>query len=1176
VLLLASLCWLTACGGGGNSGGGGGGGTTNPTFTLTAPTQITLQAGGTPQTFTIQVAPSTAEAIQLSFTTPPTGFQLYGNVSYTFPASTLNYDSPFYQLFSGTSVTAGQYSITVTATSGTESHSATIPVTVTPAAPFQLALSPAQLALTPGGVGTIQATISGSNLPSDFSMNLVTVPPGNEFDFPHINQLTNSTYTIQFAAPLDVTAFSSAPIYLLATASIGGANSTSAALLSLSVSQPFAPTAPLTRSNVVFGGDQPVGMVYDKARKLIFAAYGRLNQVVVYSSIGQHVVATIPVPQYEPGNLVPGTIDEAADGSQVYVGGATKITVIDPNSLQVVGTQAVPFLLPESNPFIGLVQPVALADGNVLIENFDHHVYLWNPNSGTITLNDPPEAAAGAFGQIQRSADYETAVMSNPLGLQAIRFSSGSDMWGAYDLNLDGGGAIAISPDGSQVASVCAYGYPPLIAAYDSSWNPIVTPNSRSGCIGANSPSYAIYSLDGRTLYIFAQGSEGITAAYDAQSFAPLGLVAAGDAPEMTVFQPFAIDETRLIYGTGGADYGYGLIVTDALHPAALAPDPNFANGTGTFPYAYPAPNLPFAVGDSPTSLGQTAANTVVGQGFDPDAVYGIYVGPPPGSPGSVQATGVSIVSDSQIGFTSPASNTPGPVNVTLTRSDGWSEVLPQALSYGPSLLGVDPNALAPQGGSTLNVYGYGIASGSASFDGSLVSVSNTGGPLGTTDVYYPVDMAMGETAAGTPGWGDFTFSNGTGSSTLHHAVQFLKSEQTYAMSGQPGPVIYDQAHQLLYVSNASANNVSVFDLATSAFLPPIAVGKGPAAMAIAPDDSVLAVLNVSDKTVSVIDLTQMKVVATWPALTAAEQAVSSNLQVIPAGVSAVEPHRVAVWFTQAPYFHFLDLASGSLSCAGVMGCDTTGTDLNPGFAPVGVASSPDGSKVFLYGGKASLALLDISQNLITQSHAMPGQGPELAVDGDANVYAQGLGSYDSQLSPLNMYGGQPFYFDADGQVEGGTPLSSWEVLNPSGSLMFVIEGQEIYAFDVRHGNVAMRIGLLGQNIDVNSLAIDETGTKLFLSTNSGLEIVDLYEAPLSIGSVTPASGAASTALTIRGSGFENGTTVNFGSTAAAVEFVDALTLHATVPSLSSGPKQVTVTNPDGSSYSFDAAFTVN
>jgi uncharacterized protein (DUF2345 family) len=84
-----------------------------------------------------------------------------------------------------------------------------------------------------------------------------------------------------------------------------------------------------------------------------------------------------------------------------------------------------------------------------------------------------------------------------------------------------------------------------------------------------------------------------------------------------------------------------------------------------------------------------------------------------------------------------------------------------------------------------------------------------------------------------------------------------------------------------------------------------------------------------------------------------------------------------------------------------------------------------------------------------------------------------------------------------------------------------------------------------------------------------------LFAAPLSVGSITPATGAAGTQITLRGSGFIEGTTARLNGTAAPVTFVDVDTLQLAVPSLPSGAVQIQLANPDGSTYSLDDAFTV-
>ncbi|HXH47938.1 MAG TPA: IPT/TIG domain-containing protein [Terriglobia bacterium] len=73
----------------------------------------------------------------------------------------------------------------------------------------------------------------------------------------------------------------------------------------------------------------------------------------------------------------------------------------------------------------------------------------------------------------------------------------------------------------------------------------------------------------------------------------------------------------------------------------------------------------------------------------------------------------------------------------------------------------------------------------------------------------------------------------------------------------------------------------------------------------------------------------------------------------------------------------------------------------------------------------------------------------------------------------------------------------------------------------------------------------------------------------LTISSVTPNSGgtAGGTVVTIAGSNFVSGATVSFGgSPASGVSFVNATQLKATTPAHASGPVNVAVTNPDGTS----------
>jgi hypothetical protein len=116
-------------------------------------------------------------------------------------------------------------------------------------------------------------------------------------------------------------------------------------------------------------------------------------------------------------------------------------------------------------------------------------------------------------------------------------------------------------------------------------------------------------------------------------------------------------------------------------------------------------------------------------------------------------------------------------------------------------------------------------------------------------------------------------------------------------------------------------------------------------------------------------------------------------------------------------------------------------------------------------------------------------------------------------------------------------------------------------------------------------LTTDENGQRLFAITssdgsaqNAGISVITLANVPLGIGTISPATGAASggTTLTIRGSGFQTGAMVMLGGKACTVAFKDMNTLSVVTPAVASGPQQMVITNPDGETISLDAAFTAN
>jgi hypothetical protein len=91
----------------------------------------------------------------------------------------------------------------------------------------------------------------------------------------------------------------------------------------------------------------------------------------------------------------------------------------------------------------------------------------------------------------------------------------------------------------------------------------------------------------------------------------------------------------------------------------------------------------------------------------------------------------------------------------------------------------------------------------------------------------------------------------------------------------------------------------------------------------------------------------------------------------------------------------------------------------------------------------------------------------------------------------------------------------------------------------------------------------------------NGVAYFQLAAVPLAVGTVTPATASAGGVIQVRGSGFVAGLTATIGGKAAACSVVDSETLSCTVPNLVAGATAISLTNPDGQTYSFENALVV-
>jgi DNA-binding beta-propeller fold protein YncE len=938
-------------------------------------------------------------------------------------------------------------------------------------------------------------------------------------------------------------------------------NNTAFLSLPLTVTVPSVSNTTPTRSTFFRTDASPTGIAYDHLRKLVFASVEILNEVVVLSAVDGHEVASIPV-------SFPGAIDVAADGSAVYVtnffvGGVTRI---DPDLLQVTGRFNVPSAVSGLSQPVGFLQLATLSNGKVIFlpnpgQAGFKPFYLWDPATTTFSQFGP-QTATPFIELISRNADHSKVLGS---GGEGFLYDVTTDTFSGPNPAFNDS---AIRPDGSQIVSLNFGVSPPTLTFYDVNLTPLATfPADALIDVGARLRLF--YSLDGKHLYVVPddgigaglQPSREVVCVFDTTSFTLEGVVPAFSFGVTSLFGSvtnFDLDETGMLFGATSGGVGF----LDLTTPTFLQePLPSF--------FASVQPNR--------ASVSQATAAQMGGAGFTQGNVA-VFFGAPPSSLQSLRATNVSVPSSNLVTFNIPP-GPPRPANVTLTRSDGFFEVIPDGISFGPIILSVDADSGSTTGGDSITITGYGLSGANTQvlIGGNAATITQVNG--GITGQTFPTERMTVKTPSGIAGKADVTVITPNGTATIPRGFQYLNSLQVHSLLGILDAVLYDRLHRRLYVTNQNHNRVEIFDLVGGTFLTPVNVGNAPTAIALTPDSSLLAVLNRVDKTVSVIDTANLALVATHPVLTAADQ--TPGCFGVPINITSAAPHRILANIACnanlfGGLFHLLNLDTGSLDCTGVAGCSANGTDINFQTGLAALASSSDSTKILLAtstGGGTALpvGVLDLTANTLTAGSAS--DASDAAVSADGESLAANFALLDSAAN-LRGFTAIESYADAGSQSQHNVV---GEKLNPSGSLLFYPQNSSVGIFDTHTGRLVRHIAL-PVTIPANSgaLALDETGTKMFLTTTTGIAIAQLDSLPLSIGHVNPVVGASGATVVIRGSGFQNGATVAFGATQAATTFIDAGTLNAVVPTLAPGVFRITIKNPDGSQYGADAAYTVN
>jgi hypothetical protein len=218
----------------------------------------------------------------------------------------------------------------------------------------------------------------------------------------------------------------------------------------------------------------------------------------------------------------------------------------------------------------------------------------------------------------------------------------------------------------------------------------------------------------------------------------------------------------------------------------------------------------------------------------------------------------------------------------------------------------------------------------------------------------------------------------------------------------------------------------------------------------------------------------------------------------------------------------------------------------------------------------------DVPTNSYSCNYAPQAYGAAFSSDGQAA--ASEFIFTDNDANVIGRVGRPDIYYYYSGILTGPSAIQPLEEpqFNASGSLYFMAYPSFVEIIDVQHAFLRMRFSLSETVSNTAApIAVDSGGRFIYLITNQGLTIVDLGEAPLSIGWVNPATAAPGTQVTVRGSGFNSSTTATVNGLAAAVSFTDENTLSLTIPGASAGPAVIVLTNSDGTTYTAATLLTV-
>ena len=1026
-------------------------------------------------------------------------------------------------------------------------------VASTPAG-FFFAAPVVELGIPIGGSGSLSFFTNSNNgaTPADYTVDLAVsgLPPGTTATVRPSTVIPGDSFTVTVTASANAPESQNVPITITGTPSAATAAATTQFTLDVT---PKPGSLPGNRTDFVSTGGTPYGVVYDRQLDLIFASNPTWNRVDVISNKTHLLQQSIPI-------RGPQAVDLSQDGSTLWIG---------TNSRQIFALNTTTF---------GLTRYMAPVIASGIRFN------TWEANTllaladGTLLINVSPIAGSGVYGNaIWNPATNQVTVLSDSSHFFSLRNGDGTKVYGTYyasgytnavyDVSTKAVTALPTLGQGAPVAAVNQDGSLILGAdnnLYDASGNLVGKLPSYLGATYYSTYGATVFSPDGKTLYQIGAGQNGsFIATVDVPTLSLTGVAPAlATLPNLVSETPvsttnLSVDNTAMLIGI--QTYGVGF------------EDATFFQNYGTTPKSQAAP-VAFTPNAGPLN-GGTAS---VPYGFF-DLIPDVWYGPNRGT--------ASLKSSNTLTVLSPPGNADGPVNLKYIYPSGAEAFTPQAFSYSAYPQYSILSGATPSGGVPGRISGYGMP---ADASGGSLTIGNNPATITTKVGQYPpytgeafpstyLDFTI---PAGTPGYADLAISTPIGNGTLPKAVFYAKSVTDYSIVDSATDVLYDPARQQVYLSGR--DHIDVFSLVSKQWLTPLkpaTLGSQSQfrGMALTPDGSQLLAANILDSSLGVINL-------------------DAPSQTFAIAITAAVPGGPGC-------------GTGPFAVAGLAG---NRAFVSSGLPP-GIGGCP-GNQILYFADLTSRTATTVASSQLPNAYVCGGNGSqsEATTDGTLAIVGGCLYSSISNAFALvnngaidylgvalsgdgNIAGFSNGFSDPSGNAVGGLarpvvqfpgmtvtpyPLNNYPSntllrprLNTTGSLYYWAYPNWFEIFDVQKGLLQLRFSLNEtiQNVET-PLAIDPSGRLVFLITEAGLTVVDLGTAPLSIGYLSSTIGTSSTPVQVRGSGFTAGITASVGGQSASVTFTDENTLTLTVPTLSSGPHDLTILRPDGVSYTLASA----